>query len=65
MSVPVGAGQGLTNLEGHTDYDIVWPWAEARGGPSAMRRGATAVLRVKNEAPGMRFVLPPDRKSVV
>ncbi len=59
MSVPVGAGRGITNLEGHADYDIVWPWADERGGPGALRRGATAVLRVKNEAPGLRFVLPP------
>ena len=54
MSVPVGAGDGITNLEGHRDFDIVWPW---RSG--TMRRGATAVLRVKNEAESMRFVLPP------
>ncbi len=55
MSVPVGAGHGLTNIEGHTDFDIVWPWNT--GGP--LKRGATAVLRVKNEADSMRFVLPP------
>ena len=41
MSVPIGGGQGLTNIEGHTDFDIVWPWHQ---GP--LRRGATAVLRV-------------------
>ena len=54
MSVPLGAGHGLRNLEGHTDFDIVWPWNVA-----TLRRGATAVLRVKNEADSMRFVLPP------
>ncbi|MCD6639313.1 MAG: hypothetical protein LT071_05305 [Nocardioides sp.] len=54
MSVPVGSGAGLSNLEGHTDFDITWPWQE---GP--LPRGATAVLRVKNEQPGLRFVLPP------
>ena len=55
MTIPIGAGHGLTNLEGHTDFDIVWPWNQ----PGGLRRGATAVLRVKNEAPGLRFVLPP------
>lgn len=55
MSIPIGAGQGLTNIEGHTDFDIVWPWHR----PGGQRRGATAVLRVRNEADSMRFVLPP------
>ena len=55
MTVPIGAGEGLTNIEGHTDFDITWPWNQ----PGGLRRGATAVLRVKNEAPGLRFVLPP------
>lgn len=54
MSVPLGAGHGLKNLEGHADFDIVWPW---NNGPQT--RGATSVLRVKNEAESMRFVLPP------
>ena len=57
VSVPLGAGHGLTNLEGHTDFDIVWPWNNTDQGP--LKRGATAVLRVKNEAESMRFVLPP------
>ncbi|GAA3806306.1 hypothetical protein [Nocardioides panacisoli] len=51
---PRPLAEGLTNLEGITDFDITWPW---RSGP--MRRGATAVLRVKNEAPSLPFVLPP------
>jgi glycosyltransferase involved in cell wall biosynthesis len=54
VSVPLGAGHGLTNIEGHTDFDIVWPWNAA-----TLKRGATAVLRVKNEAESMKFVLPP------
>ena len=55
VTIPIGSGHGLTNLEGHTDFDLVWPWNQ----PGGLRRGATAVLRVKNEAPGLRFVLPP------
>ena len=55
MTIPIGSGHGLTNVEGHEDFDIVWPWNQ----PGGLRRGATAVLRVKNEAPGLRFVLPP------
>ncbi|WP_426242728.1 hypothetical protein [Nocardioides sp. LHG3406-4] len=50
-----GQGEGITNLEGHTDYDITWPWRR----PGGLRRGATAVLRVKNESPSLPFVLPP------
>ena len=46
---------GLKNVEGHTDFDITWPWTR----PGGLRPGATAVLRVKNEAPSMPFVLPP------
>ncbi len=45
----------IENLEGHTDFDIVWPWES--GEPQ--RSGTTAVLRVKNEAPSLPFVLPP------
>ena len=52
---PIGAGAGLQNLEGHTDYDIVWPWTR----PEGLRPGTTAVLRVKNEAPSLPWVLPP------
>ena len=33
---------GLVNLEGHTEYDVVWPWTR----PGGLRPGATAVLRV-------------------
>ena len=50
-----GSGTGLTNLEGHTEYDIVWPWTR----PEGLRAGTTAVLRVKDEAPSLPFVLPP------
>jgi glycosyltransferase involved in cell wall biosynthesis len=46
---------GISNLEGHTDYDITWPWLR----PEGLRPGSTAVLRVKDEAPSLPFVLPP------
>ncbi|WP_110180481.1 glycosyltransferase family 2 protein [Nocardioides solisilvae] len=58
--IPIGRGDGIANLEGHTDYDITWPWRR----PGGLRRGATAVLRVKDEAPGLRFVLPPLLRAV-
>lgn len=54
MTAHLGA-TGLRNLEGHTDFDITWPWTR----PEGLRPGATAVLRVKNEAPSLPFVLPP------
>ncbi|MDO9494531.1 MAG: hypothetical protein Q7J48_02405 [Nocardioides sp.] len=46
---------GISNLEGHTDFDITWPWTK----PGGLRAGSTAVLRVKDEAPSLPFVLPP------
>jgi len=46
---------GLSNREGHTDFDITWPWTR----PGGLRAGSTAVLRVKDEAPSLPFVLPP------
>ena len=46
---------GISNLEGHTDFDITWPWTR----PGGLRAGSTAVLRVKDEAPSLPFVLPP------
>lgn len=49
-----GSPTGLHNLEGHHDFDITWPWVGAR-----QRPGTTAVLRIKDEAPSLPFVLPP------
>ncbi len=46
---------GLRNLEGHADFDVTWPWAR----PEGLRSGSTAVLRVKDEAASLPFVLPP------
>jgi len=65
VSVPVTSA-GLTNLEGHHEYDVSWPWLR----PGGLRAGTTAVLRVKDEAPSLPFVLPPllracDRVLVV
>jgi hypothetical protein len=47
------------NLEGHADFDIIWPWER----DERLRRGATAVLRVKDEAANLPFVLPPLLRS--
>ncbi len=49
------SGSGLRNLEGHTEFDITWPWTR----PGGLRPGATAVLRVKDEARSLPWVLPP------
>ncbi len=54
MTAHLGA-RGLSNIEGHTEFDITWPWTR----PEGLRPGSTAVLRVKNEAPSLPFVLPP------
>ena len=34
--IPIGSGRGIENIEGHTDYDIVWPW-HSRAGCGAAR----------------------------
>ena len=52
---PTPARRASSNIEGHAEYDIVWPWTR----PEGLRSGTTAVLRVKNEAPSLPFVLPP------
>jgi glycosyltransferase involved in cell wall biosynthesis len=49
-----GSPTGLRNLEGHTEFDISWPWIRGPQHP-----GTTAVLRVKDEARSLPFVLPP------
>ncbi len=54
MTAHAGA-TGIKNLEGHEEFDITWPWTR----PEGLRAGSTAVLRVKNEAPSLPFVLPP------
>ncbi|MDN5853909.1 MAG: hypothetical protein L0K86_13895 [Actinomycetia bacterium] len=42
------------NREGHTDFDIDWAWEHG-----SLETGMTGVLRVKNEARSMPWVLPP------
>ncbi|QYJ16085.1 hypothetical protein Rxycam_01916 [Rubrobacter xylanophilus DSM 9941] len=54
------AGDRLwTNREGIEEYNIRWHWIQK---PSTS--GFTAVLRVKNEAKSLPFVLPPILRSV-
>jgi hypothetical protein len=48
----------LTNLEGHTDFNVRWGWSEE------VRPGFTAVVRVKNEARPLPWVLPPLLRAV-
>ena len=55
MTIPIGAGHGLTNLEGHTDFDIVWPWNQP-GRPAPRCDGGAPR---QERGPRLRFVLPP------
>jgi Sulfotransferase family len=52
----VGGGRSpaITNREGHTDFNVRWAWAEA-----TPRAGFTAVVRVRDEADNLPWVLPP------
>jgi hypothetical protein len=55
----VGAGGApgspvMTNVEGRSDFTVRWAWDE---GP--LEPGFTAIVRVKNEARPLPFVLPP------
>lgn len=49
----------LTNLEGNSAYDVHWAWAEGKPEP-----GFTAVIRVKDEAQSLPWVLPPLFEAV-
>lgn len=49
----------IVNLEGHTEYDVTWPWHD---GP--LKPGLTCVFRVKNEARNLPWVLPPMFEAV-
>ena len=48
------------NREQAHDFDIHWPWSR----PHRLRTGTTVVLRVKNEARSLPWVLPPLLRSV-
>jgi sulfotransferase famil protein len=49
----------LTNLESHTDFNVVWGWSEGKTLP-----GFTAVVRARNEADSLPWVLPPLLRAV-
>jgi hypothetical protein len=49
----------LSNLEGYSDYKVRWGWADG-----AQKPGFTAVVRVKNEARSLPWVLPPLFRAV-
>ncbi|QNN51215.1 glycosyltransferase [Nocardioides mesophilus] len=49
----------LHNLEGRSDFDVAWPRDHRRLEP-----GLTSVLRVKNEARSLPWVLPPLFRAV-
>jgi Sulfotransferase family len=49
----------LTNLERHTDFTVRWRWAEEK-----LKPGFTAVVRVKNEAQWLPWILPPLFRAV-
>ena len=51
------AAGGLTNLEGHADYDVPRPEGD-------LAPGFTGVVRVRNEARSLPFVLPPLLRAV-
>ena len=54
-----GRSPVTANVEGHSDYNVRWGWAE---GPT--RPGMTAILRVKNEARALPWTLPPLLRAV-
>jgi glycosyltransferase involved in cell wall biosynthesis len=49
----------FTNLEKHTDFNVVWGWSEGKPTP-----GLTAVVRAKNEADPLPWVLPSLLRAV-
>jgi hypothetical protein len=49
----------LTNLEGYSDYNVRWGWADR-----PLEPGFTAIVRVKNEARSLPWVLPPLFRAV-
>jgi Sulfotransferase family len=49
----------FTNLEGDTEFNVRWAWSEG-----SLEPGFTAVVRVKNEARSLPWVLPPLLRAV-
>ncbi len=49
----------IVNREGHTDFNVRWGWADERPRP-----GFTAVVRVRDEARSLPWVLPPLLRAV-
>jgi hypothetical protein len=49
----------LENLEGRADFNVRWSWSEGKLEP-----GFTAVVRAKNEARALPWVLPPLLRAV-
>jgi Sulfotransferase family len=49
----------LTNLEGHAEFNVRWSWADGPLDP-----GLTAVVRAKNEANSLPWVLAPLLRAV-
>lgn len=49
----------IPNREGLPEFDVHWPWAEG-----TLARGLTAVLRAKDEARNLPWVLPPLLRAV-
>jgi glycosyltransferase involved in cell wall biosynthesis len=49
----------VVNREGHPAFDVAWPWRDGAATP-----GLTAVLRVKDEARNLGWVLPPLLRCV-
>ncbi len=45
-----------TNVEGREDFRVSWPWEQPG---RRLKPGTTSVLRVKNEARSLPWVLPP------
>jgi len=52
-AAPVAPTYDLLNVEGDPAFGISWPWRHQR-----LEAGTTVVLRVKNEARSLPFVLP-------
>lgn len=49
----------LTNLEGNSDFNVRWGWADSR-----LAAGTTAILRIRNEARALPWTLPPLLRAV-